>query len=59
MTELVFVPKRQMRDWLNKGWGIVHPSYYTPSKWAVLMYPPGWVEEDKPQRLSLVKEDKP
>lgn len=47
MTDLVYVPRKLVRDWIRKGWGLVYPdSYYDKSVSALLMHPPGWDVEE-------------
>lgn len=45
MTELVYVPKKHVYDWMKKGWQAL--SEIDKRDWAVLMAPPGWTSETK------------
>lgn len=45
MTELVYVPKKHVYDWMKKGWQAL--SEIDKRDWAVLMAPPGWEPETK------------
>lgn len=55
MTELVYVPRKLMKEWLKKGWGIVSDTYPAPTERIILMHPPGWVNPMK--RLEKKEED--